>query len=183
MHGSAEVSATRRRLAALPLLLASLFAHPVVAAGQEDPEPTRFSLRLGVGFGAGGDIGGINVVREAALTRRPHRVAFRATALTPILVPISEREFTGYALTYGRAVHRERLHASFGVGVSRLEACAGRWPSQVRDHCDGTWGIPLVADGGIHVWAVGVGIEVFANLNRLDSYGGLNAYLSFGWPP
>lgn len=156
-------------------------------AGQEEPGSlmgdTRLSVRLGLGAGAvPGVTRGLASLFEAVLGHAAHRVAYRSLALDPVMRPPQEPSFTERGVLYGRAAHGEWAHASLSAGVSRLRVCTGSFGSSTPDDCHRRWGVPFVAEGGIHAGPVGFGMQAFANVNRESVYRGLTLYLRLGWP-
>jgi hypothetical protein len=154
-------------------------ALPEASPAQEQTAVTRRDTYwLGAGLGVGSeDFGGqLNVSYQFGANLISFRVASTAG--------LFEDESTDYALLYGRATHdaqdRHQLGAALGVAV--VDGCRGGGvlSGGCRD-VSGVIGLPFELQA---FWrpgkVVGLGVYGFANLNGLQSFGGITLSLQVG---
>lgn len=174
------VSHTSRRagpfLTALILLLAAFSD----AAAQDVSDRGRWWVGLGIGGGhTPDDARIITTLLQATYQNQGHQLSLRVPYLNPRHT--YERAFREYGLSYGRVMLRPSGHLSASGGLSYVNACIGSLGSAgLPDACTGRWGIPLVAEGALHLDFIGVGLQGFANLNSAGTYTGIALFLQIG---
>lgn len=171
------------RLAMLLGVLTILLIPTAAGAQQSSTEPTRVWLAVGLGGGFFSSLDGdpndpgIALLGALVLKEDRHRVALRGTLMFEIL----EDGVAEVGLLYGRAWTRERSQSSLSAGLALVYAqdCHGLFGGP----CDPskTVGLPLSATMSFHPASfLGLGLEAFANLNRLTSFVGVTAMLELG---
>lgn len=161
----------------LPWLLSVLLILGSVGpvSAQDAGDQPRWWIGLGVGTGhVPDDTGILSTLVQATVQSGAHQLSLRV----PYLTSRNESEFQEYGLAYSRVLLRNSAHVSAGGGVSYVRACRGF--DGLSEECDGGWGIPLVAEGALHKGFIGLGIQGFANLNRMGSYTGVALFVQVG---
>jgi len=170
-------------VAALLLEIAALAA-PGTAAAQELPDRTRIWAGGGLAAGASKNVEfGFGALAQLVVQKRPHYASIR----TLILGDIAGFPDSGGGdviaeggLTYGRALTGPFGHASMSAGLSLIsfDAC----PDGQSEACYSI-GMPLVAETALSARVIGIGLQVFANINPKATYGGLAVFFQLGWLP
>jgi hypothetical protein len=130
------------------------------------------------GAGGAGDEGGV-VLGQMVLLRRPHYLSARAVGILDPYDPAS-CSWGDLGLLYGRAAVGRAGHAVIGTGLAATK------PPGCRTGGNGSWtvGIPLLAEAALRLLPVlGLGLQLFANLNPGAGYGGAIAFVQMGWLP
>jgi len=159
------------------LLVLALLGGAAAAAGQA-PSASRAWLGVGVGTGAGGEVAdGGAVLAELAYQKGPHQITLRTDF---IVDPFGSRaDVAGeLGILYGRSRTGSFGHVSMSTGLSYIgfDQCESSQDSCVR------LGVPVVGEAALRVLPVlGLGIQAFANLNSVSSYGGLVVFVQLGW--
>lgn len=171
--------ARKATITAALLLAATALLPGGRAAAQSFEQPHR--IWLGVGLAGGGSTsgegdGGAGLLAQIVYQRRGHHFALRGLGLGDPYGN-SARSFGELGLIYGRAITTGSGHAAVAAGLAGVgfETC----PDD-DDSCF-TLGVPLVAEVGLSLEFIGLGLQAFGNLNPKASYGGLSLFLLLGW--
>jgi hypothetical protein len=138
-------------------------------AETEKPEtPWRLWGAVGGGFGSNGAA----AMGELVFQKGSHQITARAVAE---IDPYGEEDQIGeIGLLYGRTAMSRQGHASISAGV----AVTGT----DMDTQEMTLGVPIVGEAALRLFPfLGIGTQVFANLNSMDSYLGLALFMQFGY--
>ena len=156
----------------LVLLLTILGATP--GRGQDR---SRIWLGLGIGGAAStSESEGMALLGEVVYQSGPHHFAIRGLG---VIDPLGEDadEFGELGVLYGRAAKRTWGHAAIaaGLALTGFGACPG-----TGGGCH-TIGVPVAAEAALRFApVVGLGAQVFANVNSKSVYGGLAFFLQLG---
>jgi hypothetical protein len=91
---------------------------------------------------------------------------------------IDEPSYNETSLLYGPTFLGGLGHATVGSGLALVKACDN------ADSCAWTLGLPLVVEAALRPFpVVGLGAQVFGNLNGEASFGGIALFLQIGWMP
>jgi|GEM_PF-3139112 len=132
--------------------------------------------RLWAAVGGGEASHGAAVMGELVFQKGPHQISARAMGQDDPYD--SSGHPTGeIGLLYGRGIMGRHGHASLSAGLAVTDTD--------MDSEEGmTLGVPLVAEVGVRIASfLGMGGQLFANLNPNDSYSGLTLFLQFGYMP
>lgn len=149
---------------------------PGRAAAQEPLH--RVWLGLGVGGGGTAEVDAVGVLGQLVYERAPHHFAVRVIALADVSSG-ADRGMGEAGVLYGRMISGGIAAASASAGLSYVHV----------DRCDatescGTIGVPLVADVMLTpFYVIGIGLQLFANINPEASHAGVFVTLSIGWMP
>jgi hypothetical protein len=147
-------------------------------AGQDRP---RIWLGVGLG-GAGGSnaAGGGALMAEVVYQTRAHHFGIRALgAADPF--GYSGDEVGEVGVLYGRSAKRNWGHAAISTGLAwtGFGSCRGSGGGGCS-----TVGVPVVAEVATRLFSImGLGAQVFANLNSKSVYRGAVLFLQLGWLP
>lgn len=112
----------------------------------------------------------------------PHHTAARMLFLSDLgSFPDGSDDSVGeFSILYGRRTAGRWGHASLATGLAyvRGEGFPGTY-DRVRSGA----GVPVVGEVLLHARLVGVGLQLFANLNTVSIYGGAMLSLHLGWMP
>ena len=163
---------------ALLLGAAALFT-PARAAAQAAGQPHR--VWLGAGAAGGGSThdaidGGVGALAQLVYQGRGHHAALRGLAIGDVF-GTSANGLGEVGLLYGRAISTGSGHAALAAGLAGVgfETC----PDD-DDSCF-TLGVPLVAEVALGLEFIGVGLQLFGNLNSKAPYGGVALFAQLGW--
>lgn len=166
-----------RSACAVLTVLAALAISAPVAAQQR---PARFWIAAGVGGGsAHGGAGGIGGMGQVVYERAPHHFTLRGLA-TMGEPGGSDAGYGEFGALYGRFAGGGFIHAGAAAGLSfvHLDRCGNSY-----DSC-ATVGIPLAAHVAITPFdVIGLGLQVYANINPRAPYGGVFLIMPLGWMP
>jgi hypothetical protein len=168
---------TRRSLAAVPtLLLALALCAPVQAQGR----PHRVWVAAGLGGGgAHGGAGGPGVMGQLVYERAPHHFSLRGVA-TMGDPGGSGDGFGEFGVLYGRFAAGGIAYAGAAAGLSfvHLDRCGDRY-----DPCS-TVGIPLTGQVALTPFdVIGIGLQLYANINPKAPFAGMFITVPLGWMP
>ncbi|HSK21461.1 MAG TPA: hypothetical protein VK912_20065 [Longimicrobiales bacterium] len=166
-----------RRRAACALLMFALVA-PAPAVAQKRPERVWIAPGLGGGTAHGG-AGGLGVMGQLVYERAPHHFSLRGLVTTGEPGG-SDDGYGELGALYGRFAGGGFIHAGAAAGLSfvHLDRCGNSY-----DSC-ATVGIPLAAHVAITPFGViGLGLQVYANINPRAPYGGMFLIMPIGWMP
>lgn len=164
-------------------------ATPEEAAAQTSDDRTRVWLALGPAGGGARDLEtDIGLAFQLTGQRGGHQFALRALFLGDYDGSGSDDEVGEIGLTYGRTAVTWFGYASVSTGVSLVSAQGlpdedGGGGSIYDDPSRRTVGVPFVAEAALQSTLVGVGVQLFANLNTLSAYAGVGVSLHLGWMP
>ena len=161
------------------LLSAAALSLPGRAAAQAPAQPQRAWLGAGLA-GAGTtsqDVeghGGLMV--QLVYQGRGHHVALRGLALGDVFGS-SVSGLGELGLLYGRTIGTRAGHAAVAAGLAAVgfETC----PDD-DDSCF-VIGVPVVAELAVSLEFVGLGLQLFGNLNPKAPYGGAALFAQLGW--
>ncbi len=173
------------------LLLLTILC-PGVAGAQTVPDggaPIRVTLAPGVLLAGGTELeSGVGAVVQIAVERGRHRLVFRSAGIADVTgFPdgSGDGDLTEVGLLYGRRGGGPGPGWSLSVGLSAVHF--QRCPEEPEDafHDPGctTFGLPVVADAGLGARAIGLGLQLFGNLNAQAPFAGLGLTLPLGWMP
>jgi hypothetical protein len=113
---------------------------------------------------------------ELVFQRGPHQLSARAVTLMDPLGE-SSNPIGEIGLLYGRTAMSRQGHVSISAGLAVTDTD--------MDSEEGmTVGVPLVSEAALRIFPfLGVGAQIFANLNSNESYGGLAFFLQLGYLP
>lgn len=174
-------------LATSGALMAAAGAETAMAQSSEDR--TRVWLAAGpAGGGASSLETDIGLALQLTGQRGPHQMAVRVLFLGDYDSSGSDDEVGELGLTYGRAVVTWFGYASVSSGIALVSAKGlpdddGGGGSIYDDPFRRTVGVPFVAEAGLQSPLIGVGVQLFGNLNTLASYAGVGVSLHLGWMP
>lgn len=177
---SRQVHVSRFAVLTAALLLAAVaLLDPARAAAQTVEQPHRAWLAAGLaGAGSTSDAvdGGVGALAQLVYQRRGHHFALRGLAVGDVYGS-SAQGLGELGLLYGRAITTGSGHAALAAGLAGVgfETC----PDD-DDSCF-TFGVPVVAELGLSLEFIGVGLQAFANLNPKATYGGVALFLQLGW--
>jgi hypothetical protein len=162
--------------ALLALLLTAAATEPVAA--QDRPHRVWLAAGLG-GGGAYGGGGGYGVLLQGVYERAPHHVALRLISLTDF--PGTSDDGLGeFGVLYGRFAAGDDVQAHAAAGLSAV----------YLDKCDATYrdcitvGVPLTAEVDLIIAnVIGIGLQLFGNINLEAPYAGFFLTLPLGWMP
>ena len=170
----------RIRLPTLCAILTLLTALTVSAPAAAQQKPERFWIAVGLGGGsAHGGAGGLGAMGQAVYERAPHHYTVRGLA-TMGEPGGSDAGYGEFGILYGRFAGGGFIHVGAAAGLSfvHLDRCGNS-----HDSC-ATVGIPLSAHAAITPFAViGLGLQVYANINPRAPYGGMFFIMPIGWMP
>lgn len=135
-------------------------------------------MAAGLGGGGGRDAGGSGLVGQLVYERAPHHFALRGLGLADL--PYAQEGLAEAGLLYGRFGGGGIAHAAMAAGLSavHLERCDDN-----RNGCT-TVGLPLTAEVVLTpLDVIGIGFQVFANINPKSPYAGLFVLVPIGWMP
>ena len=152
------------------------------ADAQELREPSRVWAGAGLAGGGSSEVGGLGVMLQIVYQKQPHHVALRGVYL---------HDLSGFpdsgggdiiaeaGLLYGRTNAMKWGHVAFAAGASAVafDTC----PND-DDTCF-TVGVPLAAEAALTGKVVGLGLQVFGNVNTKAPYAGVSLFLLLGWLP
>jgi hypothetical protein len=157
------------------LFVLFLCATASAALAQDGSNQTRVWGALGIGAGvptSGGD--GIANMAELVIQKRPHHFAIRGLVLHDLA---RATETIGeVSAVYGRTNLLPSTNVALAIGVSGVafDTC----PDD-DDSCF-TVGLPIVAEFSRSRQFIGLGIQLFGNLNAKASYAGAVVFLQLG---
>lgn len=161
-----------------------LFLWAVPLMGQESPDSeVRTAVFVVPGLlvspGSGWGVAGRLVVE-----RRRHRYSAHLAGIFDLRgFPDSGggEHVTELGLMYGRSWQRGAVDWSFsgGIAATGFSDCGDAGPSRA---CT-TLGVPLAADAVLRSRIIGVGLQIFGNLNLEGAFGGIGLVLPIGWMP
>ena len=157
----------------LALILTSIAVVRAQAAPEARTPPTAWRLWGGFGAGAGGERGG--VMGELVFQKSPHQLTARAIGMIDLYGAEGGNQPVGeIGLLYGRTETGPRGHASFSAGLAVTD--------MNLDTQGLTIGVPVVAEVAFRISPfMGIGGQVFTNINALGSYGGVALFIQLGW--
>ena len=160
---------------------------PSGVAGQAAENPLRIWAAAGLGGGGGlgssqmaGKTEGMIAIGELVGQKAPHQVMVRGLLMVD---PMSDGASYGageLGVLYGRTITTTFAHVGVaaGLALTGFDSCVDPY-----DSCQFP-GVPLVAEAALTPFAIlGVGLQVFANLNRHTSYAGVAVMVQLGWLP
>ena len=159
-------------------MLTLLAAVAAPAAAQDSAAPPH-RVFAGVGFGGAAgtdDVGGAGGFGQLTWQRAPHHAALRGLGVSELFS--SGDGVSEVGALYGRTVVFGGGHAAVAAGLSFVYVDRGGPTGDVE-----TVGIPVTAEAALEYRVLGLGIQVFANLNPESTYAGLMFFLSVGWMP
>jgi hypothetical protein len=108
---------------------------------------------------------------ELVFQKSPDQVTARAIAM---IDPYGYQPVGEIGLLYGRTAMGRWGHAAISAGLAVTDTDL--------DTQGLTMGVPVVAEVALRlVPFTGVGAQVFANFNALESYGGVALFIQLGW--
>jgi hypothetical protein len=152
------------------------------AAAQETQPRSRIWAGAGLASGGGSEMSGVGLIGQFVFQRQPHSIALRGVVLDDLSgFPDSGGDdvIGELGLLYGRTRVIGPGHVGFSLGVSgvALDPCP-----HDDDPCFMV-GVPLVAEAALSAKVVGVGLQLFGNINAKMTYAGVAAFLQLGWLP
>lgn len=181
---STPVRRTTMVLAACLTVAAPSRGSAQIVPGVTDLIPGLPRLWLGAGPAAatgGGVERGLGLLGQGALQWRRHQLALRGLWAVEASGSdgVGEGRLFEIGLLYGRTRIRSWTHTTLSGGVAfvRLTRC-----TDAGEACS-TVGIPVAAEAALQALSGGLGLQLFANLNRESSYAGLAVFLQLGWLP
>jgi len=149
-----------------------LLALAATADAQEQSVPWR----VWGGFGGGFSGEGAAVTGQLVFQKAPHQLMARAVLIADpydaASNPIGE-----IGLLYGRTAMGKAGHVSLSTGFAIVD-------TDMDSEMGMTVGVPIVAEAAVRIFPVmGLGAQVFGNLNSIDSYGGGVLFIQLGWMP
>lgn len=148
------------------------------AAAQQSPE--RFWIAVGLGGGtANGGAGGLGAMGQVVYEHAPHHFTVRGLA-TMGEPGGSDAGYGEFGVLYGRFAGAGFMHAGAAAGLSfvHLDRCGN------NSHACATVGLPLAAHVAITPFGViGLGLQVYANINMRAPYAGMFLTIPIGWMP
>lgn len=167
----------RRAVRALLTVLTTLAVSAPAAAQQR---PHRFWIAPGLGGGtAYGGAGGPGVMGQVVYERTPHHFTLRGLA-TMGEPGGSDDGYGEFGALYGRFAGGGFIHVGAAAGLSfvHLDRCGNS-----SDSC-ATVGIPLSAHIALTPFdVIGLGLQVYGNINPRAPYGGMFLTMPLGWMP
>ena len=161
---------TKNATLAITALIAILGISATEVEAQASPSARRVWLAAGLGIGTFGPLG-FGGVAELVYQGGPHLVALRATAVADL-----EDGVFDIWLLYGRASSRQggvgQLSAAIGLSVVSFDGPQRR--------TDAAIGVPLAVEATSNALFIGLGVKGFANLNTVQSFGGVVLILKLG---
>ncbi len=154
------------------MLLTAALVSPAVA--QERP---RIWLGAGVGGGGTSQASGAGVLGQLVYQKNAHHIAVRGLWFADIYSNDSMGEL---GVLYGRAAKRDWGHATAAAGLAftSVTPCGSSTTG-----CN-TLGVPVVVEAALRfATVVGLGAQVFVNLNPKGVYRGAALFLQLGWLP
>ena len=144
------------------------------AVAQELDDPWR--LWGAVGGGLSSDA--VNAMGELVFQKGPHQITARAVAMgDPYGAEGGMNSKGEFGLLYGRTAMSRHGHLSFSAGLAVTD-------TDMDSEQGMTLGVPLVAEGAFRIVSfLGIGAQVFGNLNANESYSGFTLFLQFGYMP
>lgn len=166
------------------LAAAALGVGAGAAAGQEAPSRTRVWLDLGLADGTGGGVEeGLGLLAQVSYQRRPHYLGLRVLGLSEFksFPDGGDGSVGDFGLLYGRSGIASWGHATVAGGLAWVDFhdCPD---DPGRDGC-GIVGFPLMAEAAVESSVVGLGLQVFADLNAGSSFAGASLFVQLGWTP
>lgn len=165
------------------VVVGSVFvAVPGRIEAQDFERPVRVWASLGLG---GAYVRDIDVDGGLALHLvgqwGAHSVMLRALFLGDLgLADGSGRSAQESAILYGRRVATSFGYAGLSGGVSGVSAKGfGGAFTETRT----TIGLPVVAEAALQTTPVGLGLQLFGNVNSVAPFGGMLVMFYFGWMP
>ncbi len=167
------------------LLMAGMLGAGLQVQAQEQgmEERTRAWLGVGLAQGVSSEVeGGLGAVVQLAYQKGPHHFAARALGLADFHgFPDSGGGGLGeLGLVYGRRRTASFGYAALSAGAAfvTLDHCPGRGSATCN-----TVGFPLTAEAALQGGLIGLGLQLYANVNPRSPYGGLTLSLLMGWMP
>jgi hypothetical protein len=113
---------------------------------------------------------------ELVFQKGSHQITARAVTMIDPLAE-SEQPMGEIGLLYGRTAMGPHGHVSISAGLAVTDTD--------MDSEEGmTVGVPLVGEAALRIFPfLGVGAQLFGNLNSNESYGGLALFLQLGYLP
>lgn len=177
------------RLATFAVLAVALGAEAALAQSNDDRTRVWLALGLAVGGSQGLETDS-GLALQLTAQRGPHQFALRSLFLGDFdSFPSGSDDSVGeFGLTYGRSANTWFGYASVSSGVSLVSVTGlpddgGGSASIYDDPSRRTLGVPFVAEAGLQSTLIGVGVQIFANLNTLSSFAGVGLALHLGWMP
>lgn len=172
----------RRLYGSLVLVWGLLGVFPERVAAQDLERPVRIWASAGLGGAYVRDIDvdgavGLHLVGQW----HEHSVTIRGLFLGDLgITDGSGRSAQEASILYGRRVTTSFGYAglSAGVGGVSAEGFGGEF-TETRS----TIGLPVLAEAALQTTPVGLGLQLFGNLNSVAPFGGMLVMFYFGWMP
>jgi hypothetical protein len=165
----------------LPAVLLG-FLSTILATAPADAQERPHRVWLAAGVGGGGAYGGgdaAGVVFQGVYERAPHHYALRLVVLTG-LPGTSADGFGEFGVLYGRfaAAGPAQAHAAAGLSAVYLDKCDDTHRDCIIP------GVPLTVEVDlVMLEVIGLGVQLFGNINPKAPYGGLFVTVPIGWMP
>jgi len=181
--------ADARRFVQAALAVAALGLPSGEVSAQSAERPTRVWLGLGLASGAAQDLAtDAGATVQLTAQRGAHHVGLRMLFMGDWgSFPDGSDDTIGeIGLVYGRWSASSFGYAAISGGLALVSGqgfpdtgAVGFSPTD--DGTRSTVGIPLVVEAGLQSPVIGVGLQLFGNLNSLASYAGAALSLHLGW--
>jgi hypothetical protein len=168
----------RLSVSAQVVLLFSLSAAGAPRAATAQDGASTF---LAAGYGVGGRRHGRELasgMAELVFQRGGNHIAVRAVAMGDLFGGSGD-SFGEAGLLYGRAAHGRWGHVAIAAGAALTSTRCS--PATEGFHECTILGLPVVGEASVRLARpVGLGVQVFANVNRKTNYGGVVVFLALG---
>lgn len=186
MPGFPRRAAHPLRRSLFPFLLLALAASPTAAKAQESPPRTRIWADVGLTAGTGANVeSGLGYVVQLNVQRRPHFFALRTVGLVEFegFPDGGDGSVGDFGVLYGRSRVWSWAEATVAAGLAVVgtDTCEGE-SLYGGDACL-TVGLPLMARVSAQSAVIGVGVELFADVNVDAPFWGLGFFIQLGWMP
>ena len=180
------------RTKAICLVAGWLSLHATTVRAQvaaDEGDPVRVIVSPGAFLAGGTEMdSGIGAVAHIAVERGRHRVLFRSVAIADVTgFPdgSGEGDLSEVGLLYGKrgGGPGPGWSVSAGVAAVHFQRCPDDGADPGLDPGCTTVGIPVVAEIGVGAKVVGLGLQLFGNLNAHAPFAGLGLSLPLGWMP
>ena len=114
---------------------------------------------------------------ELVFQQGSHQITARAVVAGDPYSEGSERAVGEIGLLYGRTAMGRSGHVSISAGLAVTD-------TDMDSEVGMTLGVPLVGEAALRIFPfLGLGTQLFANLNSIESYSGLTLFIQFGYLP
>ena len=129
----------------------------------------------GSGIGMGGsfkDHGGMTWLNQLVVQKEPHYYAARLVMMVPVFDDGAYEAIGDLGILFGRTYIGRAGHVAFAAGAA-----------VVSDETAGGVGIPYALDAAFSYRVIGLGAQLYGNVNTRATFIGAVIYLQLGWLP